>query len=131
MADTVDVKTTFNGRKHKVFSLQNRSDGTGESAVQKVDISTFTDPVGNTATYSAVDRIVWSVWGFNYVLLEWDHTTNDEIATLSGQGDADWSAVGGRVDPRTSGDTGDVLLTTSGTTANSGYDITLYLRPKA
>lgn len=131
MADTVDVKHLYNGKRWDVFHLQNRSDGTGESAVAKVDISTFTCVDGSTPTYSSVERIEYSVWGFNYVLLAWDHTTDDEIATLSGQGVMDWSNLGGNIDPRTTGDTGDIKLTTSGTTANSGYDITVYLRFKS
>jgi hypothetical protein len=131
MADTVDVKTIFSGRRLKVFHLINRSDGTGESGVAKVDISALTDPAGNTCTYTSIDRIEYSVFGFDYVLLAWDHTTDDEIAVLKGQGVMDWSMSGGSVDPRTAGDTGDIKLTTSGGAAGSGYDITLYLRTKA
>lgn len=131
MADTVDTKQLFAGKRYDIFKLTSRSDGTGESGVTKVDISTFTTAAGETATYSAIDRIEYNVWGFNYVALLWDHTTDDEIAVLSGQGAMDWSAVGGNVDPRSSGGTGDILLTTSGTMANSGYDITLYVRFKA
>lgn len=131
MVDTVDVKTLFNGIKYKVFHLVNRSDGTGEVAVQKVDISTFTDPTGKPATYSVIDRIDYSV-GVGRVDLLWDHTTDDEIATLTGQGCMDWSQTGGNVDPRSAGDTGDIMLTASGFAATgSGYDITLYVRMKA
>jgi hypothetical protein len=134
MADTVDVKAVFSGRRNKVYHLTNISDGTGESDVIKVDISALTAPGSNgpvTATYSAIDRIEYSVWGFNYVALEWDHTTDDEIAILQGQGVMDWSIAGGNVDPRSAGATGDIVLTTNGGAAGSGYDITIYFRLKA
>jgi hypothetical protein len=131
MADTVDVKTLFGGKRYKMFHLTNQSDGTGEAAVTKVDISTLTDPVGAVCTYTAIDRIEYSVFGMNYVTLAWDHTTDDEIAVLSGQGVMDWSQLGGNVDPRTAGGTGDILLTTNGAAAGAGYDITLYVKPKA
>jgi hypothetical protein len=131
MADTVDVKHLFNGKRWDVFHLTNRSDGTGESGVTKVDISTFTTVDGQVPTYSSVDRIEYNVWGFNYAALLWDHTTDDEIAVCAGQGVMDWTDLGGNVDPRSAGDTGDIKLTTSGTTANSGYDITLYVRMKS
>ncbi len=130
MADTVDTKVIRNATGHYTVVLQNRSDGTGESDVTKVDISTLLNAAGQTATYTTIERIDWAVWGFNYVLLEWDHTTDDEIATLAGVGSLDWTYEGGNVDPRSSGGTGDILLTTSGTTANSGYDITIRLRLK-
>lgn len=131
MADLVDVKAIFSGKRLKVYHLTNQSDGTGEAGVAKVDISTLTDARGVAATYCAIDRIEYSVWGFNYVALAWDHTADDEIAVLQGQGVMDWSMLGGNVDPRSTGGTGDVLLTTDGGADGSGYDITLYLRPKA
>jgi hypothetical protein len=130
MADTVDTKVLRSSRGYYTVVLQNRSDGTGESDVTKVDISTLLTGSGGVPTYTAIERIDWAVWGFNYVLLEWDHTTDDEIATLAGVGSLDWTYEGGNVDPRSSGGTGDILLTTSGTTANSGYDITIRLRLK-
>lgn len=130
MADTVDTKVINRGKRYYVVHLQNRSDGTGESGVTKVDISTLTNAAGATATYSVVDRIEYSVWGFNHVRLDWDHTTDDEIATLSGQGIIDWQPAGGNVDPKTSGGTGDILLTTNGGASGSGYDITLWIRLK-
>jgi hypothetical protein len=131
MADTVDVKQIFAGTRWDVFHLINRSDGTGEAAVTKVDISTFTTGAGDVATYSSIDRIEYSVFGFNHVALLWDHTTDDEIAVLAAQGTMDWSMLGGNIDPRSGGGTGDILLTTNGGAAGSGYDITIYLRFKA
>jgi hypothetical protein len=133
MASTIEVKQLFTGKRYEVFHLTSYAVAapTAEADAIKMDISTFTDPRENPCTYTAVDRIEYSVWGFNYVTLEWDHTTDDEIAVLSGQGVMDWSQLGGNVDPRTAGATGDIVLTTDGTTDGSGYDITIYVRPKA
>lgn len=132
MADAVDTLTIrnsvrLNGRL--VVRLTNLSDGTGESAVTKVDISTFTCPNGSAATYSAVERIEYNIAGMIVSLL-WDHTTDDEIAVLSGSGLADQSMDGMRVDPRSTGGTGDILLTTTGHSSGDSYDITLYLKLK-
>ena len=131
MADTVNTQVVFNGQRRYTVHLTNESDGTGESAVTKVDISTLTDGAGDTATYTTVDLIESSVWGFNYVALEWAHDTNDEIAVLFGQGVNDWYAFGGKTDPQSTGGTGDIVLTTDGGADGSGYDITLHLRPRA
>ena len=129
MADAVDSRVIYNGKRYYVVHLQNNSDGTGESAVNKVDISTLTTADGGVCTYTAIDTIVGEVWG-GEVQLVWDHTTDDKIALLSGFVNIDWSYEGGKVDPRSAGDTGDILLTTNGFTSASGYDLTLRIRKK-
>lgn len=131
MADVVDQKTIYSGRRYHTVHRNNQSDGTGEANQTVVDISTLTDAFGRVCDYSVVDRIEYSVWGFNYVVLKWDHTTDDEIAILSGQGVLDWTEFGGKVDPKSAGGTGDILLTTDGGADGSGYDITLTIRQKA
>lgn len=130
MADAVDSRVVQNGQRYYVVHLQNNSDGTGESAVTKVDISALTAPGGATCTYTAIDRIVGNVWGGEVQLL-WDHTTDDEIALLSGAISLDWSHEGGLVDPKSTGGTGDILLTTNGFGASSGYDLTLWVKKKS
>lgn len=130
MADAVDSKVIQDGKRYYVIHLQNYSDGTGESAVTKVDISTLTAASGLTCTYTSIDSIVGNVWGGS-VRLYWDHTTDDEIATIQGTVNLDWSWEGGNVDPKTTGGTGDVLLTTASFASGSGYDLTIRLRKKS
>lgn len=133
MTDTVTAEYLFNGVKRKVLHLTNISDSTGESGVVKADISALT--IGSrpavTPTGSVVDMIDYNIQGMSSVRLYWDHTTDDEIAILpAGNGTIDWNAVGGKADPRTSGGTGDILLTTNGQINGGTYDITIYFRPK-
>ncbi len=130
MADTVNIQTVFSGIRRQVVHLTNESDGTGESAVVKVDISSKTYK-GLPAGSSTIDMIEYSVAGFNYVVLEWAHDTNDEIAILSGQGLIEWRDVGGKKDPRSAGGTGDMVLTTDVAADGAMYDITIHYRPKA
>ena len=130
MADTVDSKVVFAGTKKYVMKFTNVSDGTGESAVVKVDISTLIGPNGVAPTAVKVLEILWSIQGFTSVRLLWDHTTDDEIAVLTGTGYADFTGVGGLMDPRTSGGTGDIILTTANTTSGNTYDITLVIQLK-
>lgn len=132
MADAVTTEYVYNGRKRKVLNLTNISDGTGEVAVVKADISTlvFNDGI-MVPTYSAVDFIEFAIQGFTSVRLHWDHTTDDEIAMLpAGVGVIDWFAVGGKCDPRSAGGTGDIVLTASGATSGATYNITIFFRPK-
>jgi hypothetical protein len=86
MADTVRTLTVRNAvalNGWLVVNCTSESDGTGESAVAKIDISTFTCRNGSAATYSIVHRIEYNVTGMS-VRLHWDHTTDDTIAELSG-----------------------------------------------
>lgn len=129
MADAVDILTVYAGRRHRVVRLTNASDGTGESAVVKVDKSTLTGLDGTEPSKLVVEKIQFALEGMSARLF-WDHDTDDEIAVLAGQGCHDWRDCGGLVDPASAGGTGDILLTTNGHTAGDTYDITLHLRLK-
>lgn len=127
MADTVDSIVELSGSRYYVIRLLNTSDGTGESAVIKVDISTLTS--GNRVSGPAalnIKSIQWSIQGFTSVRLFWDHNTDDEIANLgAGNGYRDFTQAGALKDPRSAGGTGDILLTTAGAVAGATYDILL------
>ena len=134
MADTVTVTKIFNGARRKVYHLTNLSDGSGESAVVKVDISTETfggqaAPAAFTPTYTTIDMLDYFVGGFASVRLHWAHTTPDLIAVLpSGSGTLYFNATGGITDPKSAGSTGDITVTTNGGASGSTYDIVAYVR---
>jgi hypothetical protein len=108
--------------------LTNQSDGTGESAVKKVDLSEFRLANGDTPVRLTVTSMNWDVRGFNYVTLEWDHATNEVIGVLSGQGHTNFGGVGLQ-DPKDSGDvSGDIVLTTDGAADGDAYQIELHLK---
>jgi len=129
VADAVDSLVVFAGRRRRVVRLTNLSDGTGETAVVKVDKSTLTGPDGTEPSKLVVEKIQYSCVGMSVRLL-WDHDTDDEIVTLAGEGTFDWTDCGGLVDPASAGGPGDILLTTNGHTAGDSYDITLHMRLK-
>lgn len=131
MPDTVTTKVIYSGILRQATEFTNRSDGSGESAVAKIDISAYTNSNGRVATYMTIDFIEYAVWGFNYVTLLWDHNTDDVAAVLKGNGVMDWIDQGGNTDPRSAGGTGDLLFTTNGAVSGGGYDITIHWRPKA
>lgn len=129
MTDTVDSKVVFAGTRKRIVRLTNISDGTGESDVVKVDVSALTGPDGTPPTSTAIEEIQWSINGFTSVRLEWDATTDDEIAVLgTGNGYFNFRNAGGLIDPKSTGTTGDILLTTAGNVSGATYDITLVLR---
>lgn len=130
MADTVDSLVVFAGKRRRVVRFTNISDGTGESAVVKFDISALTGLSGAAPSKLVVEWIEYDIQGFTSVRLYWDATADDEIAVLSGQGVLDWTAYGGLTDPASSGATGDILLTTNGATSGDTYTITIGVRLK-
>ena len=131
MADTVDSLVVFSGTKRYVVRLTNISDGTGESAVTKVDRSALIGPGGGVPTYLIVEKIEYACDGMQ-VRLHWNDATDDEIAVLAGSGFFDWTDSGGIKHPQVPGaaDEGDIVLTTNAHTAGDAYTVTLHLRLK-
>jgi hypothetical protein len=129
MADTVDSNVIFSGANKYTIQLIGISDGTGESDVSKIDISSLVGPGGDAPSSIRIDKIQWSIQGYTYILLEWDGSTDTPIATLSGNNYFDWRSEGGRI-MDASGGTGDLLLTSVGAISGDTYDITIHGRLK-
>jgi hypothetical protein len=128
MADTVDTITQFSGKNRLLVRIANISDGTGESAVVKVDKSTLTNAYGLEPAKLIVMSIHSMVQGFSSIRLYWDHTTDDELAILpAGIAYRDFTEAGGLADPGSAGGTGDIILTTAGAVSGATYDILLDL----
>lgn len=120
MADAVSSQTIIDGARNVVMKFTNTSDGTGEAAVLKVDVSALS---GAPSTVS-IKRIHYSVAGM-VVRLLWDATTDVTIVDLQGDGHLDACAFGGLPNNAGAGVTGDILLTTVGHTAGDSYTIIL------
>ena len=76
MADTVTSQTIQDGERVAVMKFTNVSDGTGESAVKKVDVSALTtNSAGESCTSVSVARIYWATRGMG-VNIEFDATSN-------------------------------------------------------
>ena len=130
MADTVASQTLADGPKTAVLKLTNISDGTGESAVTKVDVSALqTSADGDTCTGVTIERIWWQCIGMKVQIL-WDATTDLFCIELgeNQSGDHDYTKFGGLTNNSGSGKTGEVNFTTVGHTSGDTYTVILYLR---
>ena len=130
MADAVTSQTLFDGDKHVVMKFTNISDGTGESAVKKVDVSALeSDIYGNTCTSVAIEKIWWQCIGMK-VRLFFDATSDAFIIELgeNQSGYHDYSEFGGIKNNAGSGKTGDVDFTTVGHSSADTYTIILKMR---
>ena len=132
MADTVANTVLQNTAKRLVIASTFTIDGTEAANLVLADKSTFTGPNGAEPTKFVIEKIEYNLDGFK-VLLEFDHDTDDEIATISGQGCLDFSQGGkyqGFIDPASTGGTGDIIATTLTTDSGDEGSIVLYLRKK-
>lgn len=129
MADAVTSKILVSGSKRIIVHLTNISDGTGESAVVKIDKSTLLGPDGTEPSKLVLEEVSGTVQGFTSVRLLWDHTT-DDVGVVLGTGYNYFCFPGGHPDPASSGGTGDIVLTTAGAASGATYDITIVARLK-
>ena len=128
MADAVTSQARETGLG-QIIHLTNLCDTTGESGVVKVDKSAAIFPDGTAVGKLAIEKVQYSVQGFTYVKIAFDHTTDDTALILApGSTVLDFTELGGVVDPDSAGGTGDIVLTTVGNSAGDTYDITLHVR---
>jgi len=126
MADTVTSQTILNTPYRLVMKFTNVSDGSGESAVKKVDVSAFTaGEKAATCTGVTIDRIYYTLDGMKVQLL-WDASTDVEAyKLLDTTADIDFSTFGGLQNNSGSGKTGDIMITTVGHSNTDTYNIIL------
>ena len=130
MADAVTSQTLFDGDKHVVMKFTNISDGTGESAVKKVDVSALNaDIYGNTCSSVAIEKIWWQCIGMK-VRMFFDATSDAFIIELgeNQSGHHDYTSFGGLTNPASSGVTGDIMFTTVGHSSADTYTIIMQVQ---
>ena len=134
MADAVTSQTILDdGGKNLIMKFTNISDGTGESAVAKIDVSALTK---SAVTGQACSRVVLNkIWFSNVGMgfsLYWNATSNQFIM----QAPKDWTdtwdftessmTLPGIPNNAGSGVNGDLLLTTSDHSSGDTYSIVIW-----
>jgi len=129
MADAVTATTVIDGPKSAVIYCTNTSDGTGESAVTKVDVSALSSLQDGTAcTGVRIQKIVFTNVGMGVKIL-WDASTDVIAAQLPADysDTLDYSDISGLPNVAASGgNTGDVQFTTVGHSSGDTYSIVIY-----
>ena len=129
MADAVTSQTIQDGERKAVLKFTNASDGSGEYAVKKVDVSALAaNSAGDTCTGVAINKIWWQCTGMS-VKIEFDATSNVLAIGLSedSNGYHDYSNFSGIPNNAGSGVTGDLDFTTVGAGSGDTYMIVLEL----
>jgi|TARA_B100001964_G_scaffold230863_1_gene284829 hypothetical protein len=126
MADAVATQVIQQDGKTAIYRFTNVSDGTGESAVVKIDVSGLAkDPMtGKSCSSVVIQKIYYATIGMGVKIL-FDATTD----VLAWQLNADWADTldftdfTGIPNNAGSGVTGDVSFTTVGHTSGDVYTI--------
>ena len=135
MADAVTSQTIGDNvsAKNILVKLTNISDGSGESAVTKVDVSTLAKSrSGDDCSRVNIEEIYYDIFGMRVDLL-WNASSNKICKVLGSNGAhttsgyMDFRDFGGITNNAGSGINGDLLLTTTGHTDGDHYTIILKL----
>jgi hypothetical protein len=128
MADAVTSQTIQDGARNLIMKFTNVSDGSGESAVKKVDVSALSaDPMtGATCTRVVISKIQFSTVGMS-VKIEFDASTNVLAAHLPADyaDELDFTSFTGIPNNAGSGVTGDIDFTTVGHGSGDAYTVVL------
>jgi len=127
MADAVTTQTILDGDRLYIAKFTNISDGTGETAVNKVIVANLTpNQFGLACTGVKINRIWANTHGMEVRIL-WDATT-DVFCWMIPQDnmyDMEFSSFGGLSNNAGTGVTGNVAFTTSDASAGDMYTIIL------
>jgi hypothetical protein len=124
MADAVASQTLIDGDKNVVMKFTNVSDGTGESAVTKVDVSAL----NGAPSEVRIDKIWYATAGMAVRML-WDADTDVDALLVPTDADGchDFRCFGGLKNNAGTGKTGDIKFTTIGHTSGDVYTIILHM----
>jgi len=127
MADNVTSQTILDGERLFIGKFTNISDGTGETAVIKINVSDLNpNSFGLACTGVKINKIYATTHGMEVRIL-WDATT-DVFAWMIPQNTnylMDFSSFGGIPNNAGTGVTGDLLFTTQDASNGDMYTIVL------
>ena len=130
MADAVTSQTLVDNPKTAVLKFTNISDGTGESAVKKVDVSALAANIdGSTCTRATIEKIWWQCNGMKVKIL-FDASTDDFCIELgeNQSGHHDYTSFGGLTNPASSGCSGYIMFTTVGHSSADSYTVIMQVQ---
>lgn len=125
MADTT-TSQLYDGARNVQLKYTIYSDGTGQSGVKIIDVTTLNP---NPGVHMKLRRLRYSIEGM-YVRLQWEASAPIDIAVLGGGTNIlDFSDeyAGGFPNNAGTGVTGSILLTTTGSLAGSNATLNLEL----
>jgi hypothetical protein len=127
MADAVATQTLFDGERMAIMKFTNISDGTGETKVVKVDVSTLTSSAFGKACDGVTITKIHALTHGMEVDMYWDATTDVLIAVIpqNNMYSFDLTQFGGLWNNAGTGKNGDIQFSTHDASAGDRYTIIL------
>ena len=127
MADAVTSQTLMDGERLAIMKFTNISDGTGESAVTKVTVSSLNaNSLGQACNGVTVTKITCFCHGME-VRMYWDASTDVPffLSNVNSNYENDFSNIGGISNNAGTGKNGNIVFSTSDATSGDTYTVVL------
>ena len=127
MADAVTSQTLIDGERLAIMKFTNISDGTGETAVTKVNVSTLAKSGSGQACTGVIVNKITSVCHGMEVRMYWDATTDVPffMSTINTNYENDFSSIGGITNNSGTGKNGNIVFSTADMTSGDTYTVVL------
>lgn len=127
MVDAVTSQTILDGDRLAILKFTNISDGTGETAVVKINVANLAPNQFGLACNGCIINRVWASTQGMAVNILWEATANVLAYTIPTDTfyDMPFDSFGGIKNNSGAGSTGNIAFTTIGAGANDSYSIIL------
>jgi len=127
MADAVTSQTLIDGERVAIMKFTNISDGTGETAVTKVNVSTLTSSSSGKACTGVIVNKITSVCHGMEVRMYWDASTDVPffMSTINTNYENDFSSIGGITNNSGTGKNGNIVFSTADASSGDTYTVVL------
>ena len=127
MADAVTSQTLLDGERLAIMKFTNISDGTGETAVTKVTVSSLTASASGKACTGVTVTKITSVCHGLEVRMYWDATTDVPffLSTINTNYENDFSTIGGITNNAGTGKNGNIVFSTADASSGDTYTVVL------
>lgn len=127
MADAVTSQTLMDGERIAIMKFTNISDGTGETAVTKVNVANLARNGAGLACTGVIVSKISSVCHGMEVRMLWDATTDVPffLGTVNTNYENDFSKFGGITNNAGAGKNGNIVFSTADQTAGDTYTVVL------
>ena len=127
MADAVTSQTLLDGERLAIMKFTNISDGTGETAVTKVNVANLARSASGLACTGVSVTKITSVCHGMEVRMYWDATTDVPffMSTINTNYENDFSSFGGITNNAGAGKNGNIVFSTADQTNGDTYTVVL------
>jgi hypothetical protein len=130
MADAVTSQTLLDGERLAIMKFTNISDGTGETAVTKVNVSTLNPSASGGACNSVTVLKITAICHGMEVRMLWDASTDVPffLSNVNSNYTNDFSSFGGITNNSGAGKNGNIVFSTADASSGDTYTVVLEMR---